>query len=92
MIQSLQEILKGTYQRRFENRAMRPYFSVAICYAYNRLLPEWLGFGYNKMISLVSPDMMNATYFDVDEMQQATEHFAKIWKDQKQINEILKRN
>lgn len=78
-----------TYQRRFENRSMRPYYSVAISVAYYDLLPKWTGFRYEKMIHIVSDTMSNAAYFEVQEMEQATQHFAKIWKDKTKTKTAL---
>lgn len=60
------------YQRRFENRSMRPYFSQAIFIAYYDLLSQWTGFRYEKMVHIISDTMSNAAYFEVHEMEQAT--------------------
>lgn len=77
------------YQRRFENRSMRPYYSVAIFEAYYDLLPQWTGFRYEKMVHIISNAMSNAAYFEVHEMEKATQHFAKIWKDKAKTKTAL---
>lgn len=83
------QIPTGKYVRRFENRGMRPYFSTVFFESFGRIMPEWLGFRYEKMIFLVSNKMSNQAFFEEGELEAATKHFDRIWRDEVKTKEIL---
>ena len=81
---------KKCYKRMYETRAHRPYYTIANLGGMGIPLKEVSGFGYHNTIYIISRDMNNTAYFDIEEMKRATEHFRILWKDEKKVAEIIK--
>ncbi|OHA17687.1 MAG: hypothetical protein A2664_03660 [Candidatus Taylorbacteria bacterium RIFCSPHIGHO2_01_FULL_46_22b] len=73
----------------FETRAVRPYYTAAHIGFFAKTFFDFAGFEYKNVIYLVSPDMSNRAYFDVEEMNQAGEYFRKVWEDPERIKSLL---
>lgn len=77
------------YQRMYETRNVRPYYTISHLGIFGKPFEKLVGFAYKHIIYITSPQMNNAGYFDVGEMKQASRHFARLWQDQQQTRRLL---
>lgn len=82
--------MKSQYKRMYETKNVRPYYTIVHIGIGGKASQDLTGFGYKKGFYIISSEMNNSGYFDVDEMKEATEHFRKFWEDDKKVQELLK--
>jgi phosphoenolpyruvate synthase/pyruvate phosphate dikinase len=78
------------YKRMFETKEMRPYYSIPHVEIGAIQFKKFSGFGYLKEIDIVSSEMNNETYHDIDEMKQSTEYFSNFWEDESKTQSLIK--
>src|SRR3990167_10311123 len=78
------------YKRMYETRNVRPYYTIIHLGAFGTQLKELTGFGYTDTIYITSPEMNNTGYFEVGEMQRATEYFRQYWQNDEQVRALIK--
>lgn len=77
------------YKRMYETRAHRPYYTIANLGGMGKPLFDLTGFGYCETTYIISSGMNNTAYFDVGEMERATQHFREFWNDENKVKLTL---
>lgn len=73
----------------YETKNVRPYYTIPHLGCFGLPLKELTGFGYKHSIYITSPEMNNEGYHEVGEMAFATDHFRKLWDDEKRTQALL---
>lgn len=69
------------YERRYESRNARPWYTVSSVGAFGSSLRDLAGFEYHDIVSVTDADMRTRGYHGVAELHRATDHFAGFWND-----------
>lgn len=85
----MQQEKKPQYQRMYETRSVRPYYTIPHLGIFGRPFKKMVGFEYKKIIYVTSPDMNNAAFFDIAEMNQATKYFDRFWRNRLRVKKLL---
>lgn len=69
------------YQRMYETRSVRPYYTIPHLGIFGTPFKKLIGFEYKDIIYITSAKMNNSAYFEKNEMERASKYFSKIWSD-----------
>ena len=68
-----------TYQRMYETRGVRPYYTVPHLGIYGKPFKKMTGFEYKDIIYITSSGMNNTAYFEIGEMEKST-GYQRMWQ------------
>lgn len=80
---------KLIYKRMFETRNMWPYYSIPHLGMGGKPFKELVGFEYARPINVVTAELFNEGWLELNELDASAQHFKTFWDDEVRVQKLL---